>query len=402
MNGGVNLKNKVVITGIGINCCLGKNKQMIIDELRKENYFKMTSLAEFDDLGEMYCGINHNVEKEEVKTIFSMDKSEKMALHAMKEALEHVNLVLDNNLRLAVSLATSIMGSDYLENYVKETENLYWILNSKACLRRVIQTMGISAPMYTTSSACASGTAGFGIAVDLIESGERDVVICCGTDHISAISIYGFKSLDALSLSLAKPFSEERDGINLGEGCCVLILENQTYAQNRGATSYGEVVGYGLSNDAYHMTSPIPDGTGALSAMMQTTENKNISKDNSLYINAHGTGTKANDVMESKAIASFLSETELKCHISSTKSMTGHCLGAAGAVELGLSLIYQMSELKPITTNSDERLLTELSSMNDQGFNYKYTLSNSFAFGGSNASILIKNLPTKQEQSNEY
>jgi len=215
-------------------------------------------------------------------------------------------------------------------------------------------------------------------------------------------SIYGFKSLDALSLSLAKPFSEERDGINLGEGCCVLILENQTYAQNRGATSYGEVVGYGLSNDAYHMTSPIPDGTGALSAMMQTTENKNISKDNSLYINAHGTGTKANDVMESKAIASFLSETELKCHISSTKSMTGHCLGAAGAVELGLSLIYQMSELKPITANSDERLLTELSSMNDQGFNYKYTLSNSFAFGGSNASILIKNLPTKQEQSNEY
>ena len=145
MNGGVNLKNKVVITGIGINCCLGKNKQMIIDELRKENYFKMTSLAEFDDLGEMYCGINHNVEKEEVKTIFSMDKSEKMALHAMKEALEHANLVLDNNLRLAVSLATSIMGSDYLENYVKETENLYWILNSKACLRRVIQTMGISA-----------------------------------------------------------------------------------------------------------------------------------------------------------------------------------------------------------------------------------------------------------------
>ncbi|EGO5845652.1 beta-ketoacyl-[acyl-carrier-protein] synthase family protein [Enterococcus faecalis] len=379
MNGGVNLKNKVVITGIGINCCLGKNKQMIIDELRKENYFKMTSLAEFDDLGKMYCGINHNVEKEEVKTIFSMDKSEKMALHAMKEALEHANLVLDNNLRLAVSLATSIMGSDYLENYVKETENLYWILNSKACLRRVIQTMGISAPMYTTSSACASGT-----------------------DHISAISIYGFKSLDALSLSLAKPFSEERDGINLGEGCCVLILENQTYAQNRGATSYGEVVGYGLSNDAYHMTSPIPDGTGALSAMMQTTENKNISKDNSLYINAHGTGTKANDVMESKAIASFLSETELKCHISSTKSMTGHCLGAAGAVELGLSLIYQMSELKPITANSDERLLTELSSMNDQGFNYKYTLSNSFAFGGSNASILIKNLPTKQEQSNEY
>lgn len=391
------MDNKVVITGLGIVSDIGDSVINVIQSIQAEDY-RMSFLPneeKYQNIKKIKVGKVNDITSDITDTD-SLDKSEIMAMIALDEALCDAKISKSDLLslggRAAFSLSTSVMGSDYLVEFEKEEQKDYsWIRRSKAFISRITRRYNILGGCYTTSSACASGTAGLGIAFDLIKNDEADVVICCGTDHLSDISIFGFNSLDSLSDDVCKPFDDQRDGINIGEGCAVLIIESYEHAKKTNKTIYGEIIGYGLANDCYHMTSPDPEGKGAFFSMNMAIKDAELNHETNLYINAHGTGTKANDSMESKAISRLMEEHQLTPHVSSTKSLTGHCLGAAGSIEAALSLLYAKMGNFPNTYNSNLAICPSHSEDSQQiGDHFSYILSNSFAFGGNDASVLIK------------
>lgn len=388
---------RVVITGYGVICALGNNKRDVKAAFmnRDINMKPISQIKEYGELNQIYAGLCKH-EYKEIKKVTDYDRSEEMARIALDEACADAKLTKENlndlKERLSLSLSTSVMGSDYIMNYMKEgRRNAEWIIHSKAFVSRLARDYRIHGGCYTTSSACASGSAGIGIAFDLIKEDKADMVITGGTDHVTDISIYGFHALETLSHGIAKPFDQERDGINIGEGSAFFIFEEYEHAKRRNAVIYGEVLGYGLANDAYHITSPDPSGEGASHSMRMALAEAKFSKDTSrLYINAHGTGTRVNDAMELKAIKKVFGEQSV--YVSSTKSLTGHCLGAAGSIELALSLMVLEEGRAPITANSkfDIEDHDAISDREIEVETVNTILSNSFAFGGNDATVVIE------------
>lgn len=388
------MKRKVVITGMGIICALGKGKEQVKNNLvLNENCMVyLNKFGEYKNLSYVKVGaVNLNTS---ITNDTDYDKSEWMARVAINEACKQAgfdNLDFSNlGGKVALSLSTSVMGSDYILKHVKSNESKgAWIINSKAYVTRLAKEYKIKGGCYTTSSACASGTAGLGIAYDLISYDKADIVLCGGTDHITDISIYGFNALDTLSKDICKPFDRERDGINIGEGSAFFILEEYEHAKKRNVEILSEVLGYGLSNDAYHETSPDPTGEGASRSMRMAMLEAGILKGRNVYINAHGTGTKANDSMEIKAIKTVFPKEQVM--ISSTKSLTGHCLGAAGSIELAFSLMFLEEGYAPETANSNMDIEEgeEIICSMEQSPEIHTIMSNSFAFGGNDATIII-------------
>ncbi|MCM1328247.1 MAG: beta-ketoacyl-[acyl-carrier-protein] synthase family protein [Ruminococcus sp.] len=252
---------------------------------------------------------------------------------------------------------------------------------------------GVRGGMSTSSAACASGTTAVGMAFDYVRNGLCETAIAGGADPLTVIAAYGFNSLKSLSGGVCNPYDESRDGINIGECGAFFFLETLERARKRGAKIYCEVCGYGLSNDAYHITSPAPDGGGAYAAMLSALRDGGVSAEDIDYINGHGTGTEINDSMEIKAVLRLFEGSGKVPALSSTKALIGHCMGASGAIELA-SVIMAMKNNKyipmpkiknPIDTGgrifiSDKTRDTDI----------RYALSNSFAFAGNCASILIK------------
>lgn len=388
------MNKRVVITGYGIICALGNNKDSVKEALFA-NRIQMGQVSEIKDYGslnETKVGLSE-VSTPVIHTPFDLDKSEKLAHIAIQEACLDAGLDQEAfrhmESRVALSLATSVMGSDYILKYMEqEQKDSTWLAQSKGFVGRLAKAYEIRGGCYTTSSACASGTAGLGIAFDLIQSDEADVVVCGGTDHIADISLYGFKALNTLSKDVCKPFDQERDGINIGEGSAFFIFESYSYAKARGAKIYGEVLGYGLANDAYHITSPEPTGSGAHHSMKMALAQAKVKDASDLYINAHGTGTKANDAMEINAIKRTFGDEAV--WVSSTKSLTGHCLGAAGSIEFAFALMSLEEGMGPKTAHSKFDIL-EREKIRDceVGCTINKVLSNSFAFGGNGASIVV-------------
>lgn len=391
------LKRKVVVTGMGIICALGNGKKEVTKNLMtcKNRMSYLSELKDYGNLGDVKAGIVHT-NNPMVTNVMDLDKSEYMARIAIDEACSNAGLTKQEfeklGGRMALSLSTSVMGSDYIMKYIKDNaSNGSWIIHSKAYVSRFAKEYSIKGGCYTTSSACASGTAGIGIAYDLICHDKADVVLCGGTDHITDISIYGFHALDTICKDISKPFDKERDGINIGEGSAFFIFEEYEHAQNRNVPILAEVLGYGLSNDAYHVTSPDPSGDGARRSMQMALKEAQISNGKNVYINAHGTGTKANDPMELSAIKQVFPEESVL--ISSTKSLTGHCLGAAGSVEFAFSLIYLEEGKVPKTANSNcdiEGGELYFDGWEERNTNFNTVISNSFAFGGNDATIIIR------------
>ena len=380
-------------------CILGNDK----DEVKQSLYHGDMNFISLDD--EKYSDFgNVKVGKiceysNEVEDCNSYDKSEIMARKVIDATLKDAGITKDYFSQLgskaAMSLATSIMGSDYIQKYVSTgKKELSWLLKAKSFPSRLMKEYNIRGGCYTTSSACSSGTAGFGIAYDLVKSGRANCVLIGGVDHISDISLFGFHSLDTLSHNICKPFDQQRDGINIGEGCAFFILEDYDSAIKRNAHIYAEVVGYGLGNDAYHITSPDPEGIGAQYTMKMALKEANYNYDEPIYVNAHGTGTRANDSMELLAIQDVFHNNLDQVYISSTKSMTGHCLGAAGCIEGALSLIILGTGMIPKTCNSETDLLEQhnLNKHLEQVKQLNYVISNSFAFGGNDASVVFKKI----------
>ena len=251
----------------------------------------------------------------------------------------------------------------------------------------------------STVTACASGTHSIGEAFRNIKHGYSDVMLAGGAEaSICEIGIAGFASLTALTAETdadkaSVPFDRSRSGFVMGEGAGVLLLESLEHAQARGANILGEIVGYGANCDAYHMTAPTPDGSGAGKAMLLAMNEAGVAAKEVDYINAHGTSTPANDVAEAKAVAYAFGEAAQDVYVSSTKSMTGHLLGGAGGVEAVATLLALQEQFVPPTINVNEQdPEIQLNVVKNQAIEGKltYGMSNSLGFGGHNAVILLK------------
>ena len=261
---------------------------------------------------------------------------------------------------------------------------------------------GFRGPNYVTVSACASATNAIIDAFNLIRLGKSDAIVTGGSEAaVNEMGVGGFNALKALSTrndspeTASRPFDVDRDGFVLGEGAGALILEELTHALNRGAKIYAEVAGGGMSGDAYHMTAPHPEGIGARNTMLAALEDAELEPTDIDYVNVHGTSTPLGDIAEIKAIESVFGEHSYKLNISATKSMTGHLLGAAGAIEAIACVLSVQNDIVPPTINhfTDD---PELNSNLNFTFNkaqkrvVNVALSNTFGFGGHNTSIIVK------------
>ncbi|HET7818691.1 MAG TPA: beta-ketoacyl-ACP synthase II [Bacteroidia bacterium] len=257
-------------------------------------------------------------------------------------------------------------------------------------------------PNFTTCSACASSTNAMIDAFNYIRLGKADVFITGGSEAaVNESGVGGFNAMHALSVrndspeTASRPFDKDRDGFVLGEGAGALILEELEHAKARGAKIYAEVAGGGMTADAHHITAPHPEGLGALNVMRNALNDANLSADQIDYINVHGTSTPLGDIAESKAIKGVFGESAYKLNISSTKSMTGHLLGAAGAIEAIASILSVKNDIVPPTINhftDDPEFDTKLNfTFNKaQKRTVRAALSNTFGFGGHNASVIVK------------
>ena len=259
---------------------------------------------------------------------------------------------------------------------------------------------GLKGPNISVVTACATGSHAIGDAARIIERGDADIMVAGGAEAaITPLAVGGFSNMRALSrrndepTKASRPFDKDRDGFLVGEGGGVMILESLDHALKRGAKIYGEVVGYGMSSDAYHITMPSADGDGARRCMAMAIKDAGITPDKVDYINAHGTSTPPNDVIETRAIKDLFGNHAKSLKISSTKSMTGHLLGAAGAVE-GIYTVMAIDEgIIPPTINlenPDPECDLDYVPNKPVKHNVVYGLSNSFGFGGTNASLLFK------------
>ena len=261
----------------------------------------------------------------------------------------------------------------------------------------------LKGPNYSTVSACASGAHAIGESLRLIQAGKMDLMLTGGAEGaISPLGIEGFTACKALSTKYndepskaSRPFDEGRDGFVMGEGAGILILEEYEHAINRGANIYCEIVGYGMSADAYHYTLPEPTGDGAKRAMEDAISDAKIEANKIDYINAHGTSTPAGDPTEIKAIQNVFINNANNISISSTKSQTGHLLGAAGAVEAIFSILALKNQIMPATMNLENPLEhNRIDIIKNEPKKEKIThaMSNSFGFGGTNVSLIFKKL----------
>ena len=267
---------------------------------------------------------------------------------------------------------------------------------------RISMKHGLRGPNYTTVSACASSTNALIDAFNLIRLGKADVIVSGGSEAaINPVGMGGFNAMNALStrnddpMTASRPFDAERDGFVMGEGGAGIILEEYEHAKARGAKIYAEMVGGGLSADAHHLTAPHPEGLGARNVMANAIDDAGLKPEDIDYVNVHGTSTPLGDIAETKAIQKVFGEHAYNLNISSTKSMTGHLLGAAGAVEAMASILAIHTGMVPPTINhfnDDENLDPKLNFTfhSAQEREVRAALSNTFGFGGHNASVLFK------------
>jgi 3-oxoacyl-[acyl-carrier-protein] synthase II len=259
---------------------------------------------------------------------------------------------------------------------------------------------GLKGPNYATTSACATSSHAIADAFMIIQRGSADAMMCGGSEAaIVEMSIGGFNAMRALSiwndryLEASRPFDKDRNGFVMGEGAGIIILEGYEHAVNRGANIICEIVGIGLTGDAHHITAPAPGGEGAVRSMKESIRDSGISASDVNYINAHGTSTPYNDISETNAIKTVFGEHAYKLVISSTKSMTGHLLGAAGAIEAIATILSIINDTVPPTinlTNPDPECDLNYSALTATKTKINYAISNTFGFGGHNASLLFK------------
>jgi 3-oxoacyl-[acyl-carrier-protein] synthase II len=257
----------------------------------------------------------------------------------------------------------------------------------------VATALGCGGPRSTVSTACSSGANALGFAADWIRAGRATVVLCGGTDALCRSTYSGFDALQALDRDRCRPFDRQRSGLSLGEGAAMFVFEEWEHAVRRGARILGEFVSYGISADAHHLTQPHPDGAGAAAAMRRALSEGGVAPETVDYINAHGTGTPMNDAIETRAIKAVFGAHAYRIPVTSTKSMVGHCLGAAGAIEALASLIAVREQFVPPTvslTDPDPECDLDYVPHTSRRATVGVALSNSYGFGGNNTSLILR------------
>jgi 3-oxoacyl-[acyl-carrier-protein] synthase II len=345
-----------------------------------------------------------------------MDKFTQYAMVASDEAIADSGLDLDtiNKLRVGVIWGAGIGGLETFQNEVLNFAsgdgtpkfNPFFIPKMIADIApgNISIKNGFMGPNYTTVSACASSANAMIDALNYIRLGQCDVIVTGGSEAAVTIAgMGGFNSMHALSTrnetaeTASRPFDAERDGFVLGEGAGAIVLEEYEYAKARGAKIYAEVIGGGMSSDAHHMTAPHPEGIGVIAVMKNCLENSGIQPEDVDHINTHGTSTPLGDVAELKAISEVFGDHAKNININSTKSMTGHLLGAAGAIESIASILAMKHGIIPPTINhstADENINPELNlTLNKpQKRAIKVAMSNTFGFGGHNACVAFRKI----------
>ncbi|MBK7316077.1 MAG: beta-ketoacyl-ACP synthase II [Anaerolineales bacterium] len=339
-----------------------------------------------------------------------MDRFTQFATAATLEAVEHASLKIDesNRDRIGILIGTGIGGiSSLLEQYDVMRERgpdrvspfLIPMMISDGAAGNIAIRLGVRGPNMSLATACASGTNALGEAAEMIRRGSADVMIAGASEAaINAIAMAGMNSMTALStrndepLRASRPFDKDRDGFMMGEGAGVLILESLEYAQARGANILCEFSGYGTTDDAHHISAPSEDGAGAVGSMSIALADAGLKLEDISYINAHGTSTYLNDKSETSAIKTVFGELAYKIPVSSTKSMTGHLLGASGAVEAVFCALTIMDNILPPTMNYETPdPVCDLDYVPNQPRKAEpnHVMSNSFGFGGHNATLVL-------------
>ncbi|MCR4766986.1 MAG: beta-ketoacyl-[acyl-carrier-protein] synthase family protein [Saccharofermentans sp.] len=402
-------EKRCVITGLGLVCAIGHDT----DECFESAVNGRSGIADavsFDTSGcYSHKGAEVDLTDEELTGGKKYDRTTALGIKAAGEAIKDAGLDMDSEAasEIGVLLGSCIAGAACVEKYYNDKHD--GKEGSVEDLKSMPATViaGNVADYYNAGgitanivNACAAGTLSVALAIDMIRGGKGEIFLAGGCDSFSSLAYSGFHALRALAPSDCSPFNHS-DGITLGEGAGVLVVESYEHAVARGAKIYCDVLGSGVSSDAYHITAPRPDGEGQMSVITRAVRNSGLEFTDIGYVNAHGTGTAKNDESEFLSLKTLF-ENNKELYVSSTKSMTGHCLGAAGAIEAVLTVkALTEGKLPPTTGYSDEDLEVLKEKAGDIRFiagkpvekKIKYAMSNSFAFGGNNASIVFANDP---------
>lgn len=406
---------RVVVTGIGVVSPLGTGNRKNWDALLA-GVSGIDRLTRFDasDFPVQIAGEVKDFNPEdfiEKKEIKKMDLFIQYALAAAQFAMEDSGLQIteENAERVGVLVGAGLGGLPTIEKYhtalldggyKKISPFFIPMLITNLAPGHISIKYGAKGPNVSSVSACATGTHSIGDAYQMIRRGDADAMIAGGTESVvTPLAIGGFAVMRALSTrnddpqAASRPFEKNRDGFVLAEGAGIVILEEYEAAKKRGAKIYGEVVGYGLTGDAYHLTAPSPGGEGAARCMKMALENAGVNPEEVDFINAHGTSTPMNDLYETLAIKQVFGAHASKLMVSSTKSMTGHLLGAAGGVEAVYTLMSMQNGIATPTINyqePDPECDLDFVPNTPRESRISCALSNSFGFGGTNATLLFR------------
>lgn len=405
---------RVVVTGIGMITPVGNNTSDSWNAV-KNGECGIGPITHYDTTGRKVTLAGEVKDYDPAATIDpkelrKMDRFVQFAMTAASEAVEvsGIDFASENTERAGVIISSGIGGFATIQSEIIKGNEKGYDRVSPYFIPQIISNMaagqiaikyGLNGMCSCVVTACAGGTNAIGDAFHRIRDGYEDVMLCGGTEAcITEIGIGGFTSMRALHTGddpkrASIPFDKDRSGFVMGEGAAVLILEEEEHAKKRGADIYGEVVGYGANCDANHITAPLEDGSMAAKCLTLALNDANVKPEEIDYINAHGTSTHLNDSGETKAIKLAFSEHAKKLMVSSTKSMTGHLLGAAGAVEAGFSVLALKDGFVPATIgyeNFDEECDLDIVPNVGRNKDIKYAVSNSLGFGGHNACLVFK------------
>lgn len=407
------MKRRVVVTGMGAITPIGNTVEEFWNAI-KEEVVGIGPITKFDTTDykvKLAAEVKDFVAKDRMdfKAAKRMDPFSQYAVVAAREAFEQAGLDMEKEdpYRVGVIIGSGIGGMNSLENeHTKLMEKgpsrvspmFVPMMISNMAAGNVAIALGLKGKCTNVVTACATGSHCIGDAFRAIQYGDADVMLAGGAESaICPLGVAGFTSLTALNETedvnkASIPFDKERNGFVMGEGAGVLVLEELEHAKARGAEILAEVVGYGATCDAFHITSPAEDGSGAATAMKLAMEDAGIEPEEVTYINAHGTSTHHNDLFETRAIKIAFGEHASNLYINSTKSMIGHLLGAAGAVE-GIVCVKSLQDgyIHPTVNSKEADEECDLNYVFGSAVqkNFKYAISNSLGFGGHNASLLL-------------
>ncbi|MCH5351362.1 MAG: beta-ketoacyl-[acyl-carrier-protein] synthase family protein [Clostridiales bacterium] len=406
----INDEKRCVITGLGMLCAIGNS----VDECWENAVAGKSGIGHTttvdtkdcyaDYAGEVKCPDLDTPENE------GIDRVTKLCMRATDEAMRDAGLKgFNGDGKAAVIMGSCVGGAVSIDSYYKDgkkNKNTVLQMPISAIASQVAKRIGAGGVVTNVGNACAAGTISIAYAADLIRSGKADVVVAGGSDAFSSVPYAGFISLHALSDNPCSPFNHSV-GLNLGEGSAALIVESLAHAKARGAHIYCEVLGAGITSDAHHITAPRPDGEGQMCAIYRAMASAGVTEDEIKYINAHGTGTAKNDQAEFLSLHTIFDGKNSDLNVSSTKSMTGHCLGAAGAIEAVFAVKALTENTVPPTVGyTPEDIEALKAKAGDIDFTpntakkkpISAVMSNSFAFGGNNASIIFGKSPRETKK----